>query len=82
MQKPTGYPAIPECFALTYFGISVSAFVSAALSGLAIPYTPYLTELLLVLLHLCPFKDQLDRKINIVYTDICFYLLCGETCDH
>lgn len=31
MQKPRGYPAIPECFALTYFGISVSVFVSAAL---------------------------------------------------
>lgn len=31
LQKPRGYPAIPECFALTYFGISVSVFVSAAL---------------------------------------------------
>lgn len=31
MQKPRGYPAIPECFALTYFGISVSVFVSAVL---------------------------------------------------
>lgn len=31
MQKPKGYPAIPACFALTYFGISVSVFVSAAL---------------------------------------------------
>lgn len=31
-QKPRGYPAIPECSAaLTYFGISVSVFVSAAL---------------------------------------------------
>jgi len=31
LQKPRGYPAIPECSALTYFGISVSVFVSAAL---------------------------------------------------
>lgn len=31
MQKPRGYPAVPECFALTYFGISVSVFVSAVL---------------------------------------------------
>lgn len=71
LQKPKGYPAIPECSALTYFGISVSVFVSTALwVGYSYPVQTISERVcrcvcMCVSTEIYPSGDQIKQKTHI-----------------